>query len=185
MVYANLKNDTSEPELIFLGKCLTFIANEQERAPGEDTSSIRPSGRKCFLEEKRVYNLNEAFYKKLVEAITGSPATHFFQPAFVNGRKIYDDHIFSTKYKDRILQVIQRKPGSDRPVLRTRYQKWDGQYDMLVLTLELSDAIKPTLEKIIKAWLVEGEPFEKIRAMAPQPTYKTAGPAPMVNDDGE
>lgn len=139
---------------------------------------------KDFLEDKRVYNLNEAFYKRLIESITGSPATHFFQPTFANGRKIYDDHIFSTKYKGRILQVIQRKPGSGRPVLRARCQKWDGEFDMLVLTLELSDAVKPVLEKIIKAWLVEGEPFESIQAMAPLPTYKTAGPAPVVNDDG-
>ncbi|MCB9264320.1 MAG: hypothetical protein H6558_04755 [Lewinellaceae bacterium] len=141
-----------------------------------------------FLEDKRIYNLNEAFYKRLAESITGSPAAHFFQPTFANGRKIYDDHIFSTKYKDRILQVIQRKPGSDRPMLRARCQKWDDEFDMLVLTLELSDAVKPTLEKIIKAWLVEGEPFEKIQAMLPQPTpvpYRNAGAAPVVNDDGE
>ncbi len=133
---------------------------------------------KDFLQSRRVYNLNEAFYKRLTESITGSPATPFFEPTFANGQKIYDDHIFSTKYQGRILQVIQRPPGSTHPVLRARYQKWDGQYDMLVLTLELSDEVKPALEKIIKAWLVEGEPFEKIRAMVPRPYYENASAAP-------
>jgi len=31
-------------------------------------------------------------------------------------------------------------------MLRARCQQWDSQYDMLVLTLELSDAVKPMLE---------------------------------------
>lgn len=140
-----------------------------------------------FLLDRRIYNLNEAFYKKLVRSITGSDAEHFFQPSYANGQKIYDDHIFSTRHKGRILQVIQRKADSERPVLRARCQKWDSQYDMLVLTLELSDAIKPALKKIIKAWLVDGESFENIQAMLPQSTaatYRNAGRAPVANDDG-
>lgn len=121
-----------------------------------------------FLDSKRVYNLNEAFYKRLVRSITGSEAAPFFQTTYANGEKIYDGHIFSTQYKGRIIQVIQHKPGAANPVLRARCQKWDGEYEMLVLTLELSDIVQPLLKKIIKAWLVEGEPFEKIQAMLPQ-----------------
>jgi hypothetical protein len=142
---------------------------------------------KNFLQDKRIYNLNEAFYRRMVKAITGHDATPFFQPAYANGRKIYDDHIFSTKHKDRILQVIQREPAAQHPVLRARRQKWDDQYDMLVLTLELSDAVKPALKKIIRAWLADGEPFEKIQTVLPASTaapYKTAGPSSVVNDDG-
>lgn len=142
---------------------------------------------KNFLRDRRAYTLNVAFYKRMVKAATGRDAAHFFQPAYANGQKIYDDHIFSTKYKERILQVIQRKPSSEHPVLRARKQIWDGQYDMLVLTLELSDAIKPALKKIIKAWLVDGTPFEDIQALLPQPSgvvYKNTGPLPTVNEDG-
>ncbi len=142
---------------------------------------------KDFLEDKRAYNLNVAFYTRVVKAITGVEPAPFFKTTYANGRKIYDDHIFSTKYKGRILQVIQRPPNSDQPVLRARCQQWDGQYDMLILTLELSAAVKPMLENIIKAWLLDGEPFEKIQALLPAPAraaYPTAGPAPVVNDEG-
>jgi len=109
-----------------------------------------------FLKDKKVYNLNEAFYKRLLKAVTGTQPEPYFRKAYGNGRKIYDDHIFNTKYNDRILQIIQREPVSEQPVLKGRLQKWDDQYDMLVLSLELSDIIKPDLEKIIRAWLVEG-----------------------------
>ena len=65
--------------------------------------------------------------------------------------------------KERILQVIQRKPNSEHPALRARKQIWDGNTICWCFTLELSDAIKPALKKIIKAWLVDGTPFEDIR----------------------
>ncbi len=123
---------------------------------------------KKFLEDQRVYNLNEAFYKRLVKEITGIEAAHFFQPTYANGQKIYDDHIFSTRHKDRILQIIQRKPDSKRPVLHARFKKWDGEYDMLILTLELSDVVKPLLMKIIKSWLVDVAPFNEISLMLPR-----------------
>jgi len=141
-----------------------------------------------FLEDRRVYNLNEAFYKRLVKGVTGMEAAHFFQPTYANGQKIYDDHIFSTRHKDRILQFIQRIPDSEYPVLRARHKKWDGEYDMLVLTLELSDVIKPVLKKVIKAWLVDGVAFNEISSMlprSPKANYENPNPAPIVNDDGK
>ena len=58
---------------------------------------------------------------------------------------------------------------------------------MLVLTLELSDVIKPALQKIIKAWLVDGEPLKEIQALLPQPpgvVYKNTDPLPALKDDG-
>lgn len=143
---------------------------------------------KNFLQDQRVYNLNEAFYKRLVEDITGSEASHFFQTAFANGQKIYDDHIFSTKHEDRILQIIQWEPDSTFPVLDAHYKKWDDEYDMLVLYLELSDAVKPILRKVIRAWLVEGVAFDEISPLLPRPhkaNYENSNQASVVNDDGE
>lgn len=118
-----------------------------------------------FLKDKKVYNLNEAFYKRLLKAVTGSQPEHYFKKVYGNGQKIYDDHIFSTMYNDRILQVIQLEPVSEQPFLKARVQKWDNQLDMLVLSLELSDAVKPDLEKIIRAWLVEGIASKKINEL--------------------
>ena len=143
---------------------------------------------KNFLQDQRVYNLNEAFYKRLIETIIGIEAPHFFQPTYASGKKIYDDHIFSTRHKDRILQIIQRKPDSANPVLRARYKKWDGEYDLLVLTLELSDAVKPTLKKVIKAWLVDRVAFDRISSMLPRSpivNYQNSNTASIANDDGE
>jgi hypothetical protein len=120
---------------------------------------------KNFLQDHRVYTLNEAYYKRLLKSVTGNEVPRFFQSRYADGQKIYDDHIFSAKYNDRILQIIQREPVSKKPFLRARVQKWDGQYDMLVLSLELSSEIKPALKKIIRAWLVEKALGEEVKGM--------------------
>lgn len=73
-------------------------------------------------------------------------------------------------------------------MLRARHKKWDGQYDMLILTLELSEEIKHLLKKIVKAWLVEKTAFEEISSMlpgSPMSNYENSNPASVVNDDGE
>jgi len=140
-----------------------------------------------FLKDNKVHSLNEAFYKRLLKAVTGSQPEPYFKKVYGNGQKIYDDHIFSTKYNDRILQIIQREPVSELPVLKGRLQKWDNQYDMLVLSLELSDAVKPELEKIIRAWLVEGVAPEQLKGLLPWQDAKgySTGVAKsgMVNED--
>lgn len=59
-----------------------------------------------FLHDQQEYELNESFYKNLVQAITGTEPTPFFQTTYGNGQKIYSEPIFSTKYNDRILQII-------------------------------------------------------------------------------
>jgi Lon protease-like protein len=86
--------------------------------------------------------------------------------AWLPRSKIYDDHIFSAKHNDRILQVIQRESVSDKPFLRARVQKWDDRYDMLVLSIELSSEIKPALKKIIRAWLMDGALEKEVRGLA-------------------
>jgi len=121
-----------------------------------------------FLQDHQEYALNEAFYESLLKEIIGSEPVSFFQTTYGNGEKMYSDHIFSTKYKDRIIQIIQREPVSEQPMLRARVQKWDDQYEMLVLSLELSEEVKPMLEKVVKAWLVEGATGEEIRGMLPR-----------------
>jgi len=71
-----------------------------------------------FLRDKKVHSLNEAFYKRLLKAVTGSQPVPYFRKVYGNGRKIYDDHIFNTIHNDRILQIIQREPASEQPVLK-------------------------------------------------------------------
>lgn len=126
-----------------------------------------------FLHDQQMYALNEAFYEALLKEIIGSEPLPFFQTTYGNGEKMYSDHIFSTKYKDRILQIIQREPVSEQSMLRARVQKWDDQYEMLVLSLELSEEAKPLLEKVVKAWLIEGASGEEIRYMLPRVAIET------------
>ena len=69
---------------------------------------------KNFLQDQRVYNLNEAFYKRLVEAVTGSEAFHFFRSRYANGQKIYDGHIFSIRLVEKTAfeEISSMLPGS-------------------------------------------------------------------------
>lgn len=140
-----------------------------------------------FLRDKKVHSLNETFYKRLLKAVTGSQPVPYFRKVYGNGQKIYDDHIFNTIHNNRILQIIQREPVSEQPVLKGRLQKWDNQYDMLVLSLELSDVIKPELEKIIRAWLVEGVAPEQLKGLLPWQDAKGYGTgvakSGMVNEN--
>ncbi len=106
-----------------------------------------------FLHDPKVWHLNAAYYRRLVKSVTKTEPTSFFQTSFGNGKKIQDDHIFSTKFNDRILQVIQREASSEQPFLKAWLKKWDGETDMLVITLELSDEIKPVLEVVVANWL--------------------------------
>jgi hypothetical protein len=125
-----------------------------------------------FLRAQQEYELNEDFYKNLVQEIIGTESTPFFQTAYGNGQKIYSDHIFSTKYNNRILQIIHREPVSEHPVFYVRVQEWDGEYEMLAISLELSEAVKPVLEKVVKAWLVEGASQKQIQEMLPKSAIK-------------
>ncbi|MEK7257462.1 MAG: hypothetical protein AAB316_22090 [Bacteroidota bacterium] len=119
-----------------------------------------------FLQSKKAHDQNEAFYKQLFHAVMGREPVPFFANAFANGKKIYDDHIFNTKFGDRIVQVIQRTPSPGGVPLTAFVKKWDGELDLLVLTVELSEEILPALKKLIKAWLVGLASPEEIDRLA-------------------
>ncbi len=108
-----------------------------------------------FLHDKKVYNLNEAFYKKLLESITHQIVEPFFKKSFANGQKIYDEHIFSAKINDRLVQIIQKEPSHDKPFLKIMTKKWEDKTDMLIVTLELSNLIKGELKRLLHSWFVE------------------------------
>jgi hypothetical protein len=116
-----------------------------------------------FLQDPQEYALNGAFYTQLIQTITGSEPVPFFQMNYGNGDKMHSDHIFSTKYNNRILQIIQREPTSAQPMIRVRVQRWADEQEMLVLTLELSEEVKAILERVVKAWLMEGASEEEIK----------------------
>lgn len=117
---------------------------------------------KNFLENKKVYNLNEAFYVKMLESITNNKPTHFFNRHYRNGKKIYDEHIFSTKYNGRILQIIQQDPASAYPEIAVSMKKWDDKEDLLIVNMKLSSETKEKLRTIIENWLQKRMPILKM-----------------------
>ena len=112
---------------------------------------------KNFLINKRVYSLNQNWYVKLVEKITHKKPSLFYNNQFNNGEKDYDGNpVFSTKLGNRLLRIIQEKPESNTPFLTAWVDTaTDKNINELVISLELSNATKPLLEKLIKKWLVE------------------------------
>lgn len=118
---------------------------------------------KNFLENKKVYNLNEAFYKKMFESTTDTKAVHFFNRKYKNGKKMYDEHIFSSKIGNRIIQIIQQDPDSEHSDISAWMEKWDEKEDLLIVNLKLSSEIKDTLKMIFKQWFVEKTPVSSMK----------------------
>ena len=110
-----------------------------------------------FLTDKKVYNLNEAYYNRLFRSITGKAPIPYYNIRFNNGEKFYDGNpIFSALAGDRLLRIIQEEPESERMYLRASLEKTpEEEIDELVITLELSREAKPLLEALIRKWLVE------------------------------
>ncbi len=117
-----------------------------------------------FLSNKKTYHLNEAYYNRLFQKITGTLPTPYYTTQYNNGEKFYDGNpVFSTLTEGRLLRIIQEEPESPYPFLRATFEKTpEKNIDELVITLELSKEIKPLLEELIYKWLVKSEEKEKL-----------------------
>lgn len=112
---------------------------------------------KNFLEDKRVYALNENYYKRFFKKAVSQEPKPYYNMSFRNGEKFYDGNpIFSTKINDRLVRIIQEEPESEKPYISASIEeKEDQKLEELILILELSKEIKPYLEKFLQKWLVE------------------------------
>lgn len=115
-----------------------------------------------FLENKKIYNLNEAYYNRLFRKITGEKPVPYYNIHYNNGEKFYDGNpIFSALTDGRLLRIIQEEPESQRIFLRASLEKRpEDEIDELIIILELSQEAKPLLEELIRKWLVEKEEKE-------------------------
>lgn len=115
-----------------------------------------------FLTDKKIYNLNEAYYYRLFQKITGKKAKPYYNTRYNNGEKFYDGNpIFSALTGDRLLRIIQEEPESKSVFLRAGLENTpEEDLDELVIILELSQEVKPLLEELIRKWLVEAEEKE-------------------------
>lgn len=110
-----------------------------------------------FLSNKKTYHLNEAYYNRIFRKITGVKPTPYYNTQFNNGEKFYDGNpVFSALAGGRLLRIIQEEPESPHPFLRATLEKTpEKEIDELVITLELSQEIKPLLEELIRKWMVD------------------------------
>ena len=101
--------------------------------------------------------MNEHWYRRLFEKMVGKKATPFYNTSFNNGEKSYDGNpIFSTLSNGRLIRIIQEEPESKQPYLRAWIDEaTDEKLPELVVTLELSDATKPTLERLLDQWFLQ------------------------------
>ena len=119
-----------------------------------------------FLSNKKTYHLNEAYYNRIFRKITGVKPTPYYNTQFNNGEKFYDGNpVFSTLTGGRLLRIIQEEPESPHPFLRATLEKTpEKEIDELVITLELSQEVKPMLEALIRKWIVDAAEKEAMSA---------------------
>ncbi len=115
-----------------------------------------------FLTNKKAYHLNEVYYNRLFRKITGVKPTPYYNTQFNNGEKFYDGNpVFSALTGGRLLRIIQEEPESPHPFLRATLEKTpEKEIHELIITLELSQEVKPLLEELIRKWLVDAEDKE-------------------------
>ena len=128
---------------------------------------------KNFLEDKRVYALNEHYYQNLFREVLNGKAKPFYNSAFKNGEKFYNANpIFSTQYGSRIVRIIQKEPSA-HPRLRAYPDKFDDT-DELVIVLELTDRFVPVVRSLARQWLVEMLPKEEMQTLFSESRKATA-----------
>ena len=112
-----------------------------------------------FLTNRRVYALNERYWKRQMQKFSSSimESNDWYQAHFANGKKIYDGNpIYSALLKDhKSLRIIQKEPESDQPEIRAwvHQTEADGeQIHELVISMELSKVTSQVAIEFIAKW---------------------------------
>jgi hypothetical protein len=136
-------------------------------------SDQKPSGNnrhprflfKNFLADKRVYRLNQAFWRKQVQSAVGieRPLSYnWVNDAFSNGRPFWDGNpIFSARLSaGKALRIVQEEPESPTVEFgcwteKTTFEN-DQEVEELVISLELSRESQQLALEAIRQWVEEG-----------------------------
>ncbi|OQX07794.1 MAG: hypothetical protein BWK80_49035 [Desulfobacteraceae bacterium IS3] len=119
---------------------------------------------KKFLKNKRVYILNSAYWKKIVNKIfrmSGSEYIEWLNTTYCNGKKFYNGNpIFNGlfKEKNKAVRIIQEEPENEDISISAWIDKIELEADTiyeLVISLELSKESKAIAESLIKAWITD------------------------------
>ena len=120
-----------------------------------------------FLEDKKVFNLAEAYWRRMITTIAqeaNAPFHSYINHYDSKGRKEYDanpifDAFFPSLHK--AVRIIQDEPETDAPGLATWMDTItlnEGQPPVpeLVIALALSRETAATARELIRKWVVEG-----------------------------
>jgi hypothetical protein len=120
---------------------------------------------KNFLSDRRVYHLNELYYRNLFGKLLNKDIPPFYTTTFQNGVPFYDANpIFSGVHEGRIVRIIQ-KEASAKP----RFRVWTDHFDQmeeLVFSIELTDKAVPEIYRIVHQWWIEKRPKEDLQTQA-------------------
>lgn len=120
-----------------------------------------------FMEDKKVFNLAEAYWRRMVSAIAREAGISF--RSYINhhdskGRKEYDANpIFDAFFPSlcKAIRIIQEKPGAGAPDIATWMDTIELNEDEppvpeLVIALALSRETAAAARQLIRQWVAEG-----------------------------
>lgn len=117
-----------------------------------------------FLQDRRVYRLNEQYYNNLFSRMLNKEVSPFYNTTFGNGDPFFDGNpIFSALHGGRIVRIIQHE-ASTTPRLKVWLDEFDGKQE-LVLSTELTDEFLQRIRHLIQQWWIEKaakEEMEKV-----------------------
>lgn len=127
-----------------------------------------------FLEDKKVFNLAEAYWRRMITAVAkeaGAPFHSYINHRDSKGRKEYDanpifDAFFPSLHK--AVRIIQDQPDADAPDLDAwmdSIELEEGQPPVpeLVIALSLSRETAAAARELIRQWVVKGFSEEQMK----------------------
>jgi hypothetical protein len=121
-----------------------------------------------FLHDRRVYRLNEQYYRNLFGKLLNKDIAPFYTTSFQNGEPFFNANpIFSGVHEGRILRIIQKETSS-KPRMRTWLDQFEDM-DELVISLELTDEHLPAIRRLAQQWWVEKMSKEEIKKALSMP----------------
>lgn len=143
-----------------------------------------------FLEDQRVYNLAEAYWRRRFDALftpSGIVFYPFYSRHFGNGQKIYDGNpIFDAYFPafHKLIRILQYLPEPGEPLCSAWTDSWpieemneaekpsfippsrqNQPIPELVLDLALTSETRDWAERLIRAWIIQGLNKEDMKQM--------------------
>lgn len=114
-----------------------------------------------FLNDRRVYNLNRGYWKRILSKLGDNISIPFYNEHFSNGTPFYDGNPIISAYipkLKKVIRIIQEEPETEGVEIGAWTEVTeldDGNVNELVISLELSKEASKVAEELIAGWLKE------------------------------